>query len=63
MYLLNLAQYMGIGTLLMGVSTPPKLCKMFLYVSETSQNKLVYGVLLEAEILPYPMYIVNLAQC
>ena len=35
----------------MGVTTPPQCLKMFLCVSETSKQNLVYGALIDAEIL------------
>ena len=42
----------------------PSGLEMFLCVSETSQKNLVYGALIEAEILtsPLPMYLTNSAQ-
>ena len=50
----QLSPVLGTGTLPTGVSTPPKWSKMFLCVSGTSQKNLVYGPLIEAEILTSP---------
>ena len=63
-YLLNLAKLLGTSTLPTGVSTPPRISKIFLCVSGTSKKHLVHEALTEAEILTYPlpMYLLNLAQ-
>ena len=48
MYFFNLAQVLGTGALAMGVSRPHNGLQMFLCVSETSKQNLVFGALIEA---------------
>ena len=55
MYLFNLAWFLGASALPMGVSTPPNSLEMFLCVSGTSKQNVVYGALIEAEILTSPL--------
>ena len=58
MYFLNLAQFRVLALYLQVCQDLPSDLEMFLYVSETSKQNLVHGVLIEAEILTsqLPMY-------
>ena len=53
MYLINLAWFMGTGTLSEGVSTPPKRSSNVPMCLRNFQNQLVHGALMEAEIPPH----------
>ena len=59
----QLGPVLGAGTLLTGVSTPPKWPRDVSMCLRNLQKNLVHGALIEAEILtsPSPMYLLNLA--
>ena len=63
MYLLNVACFLGAGTLPIGVSTPPKFSKNVPMSLRNLQKILVYGALIEAELFSSPpQYFINSAQ-
>ena len=55
MYLLNLAHFSGADALFMGVLTPPKWSKSVPMCPRNPQNMLVFGALVDAEILTSPL--------
>ena len=63
-YLLNLAQFLGTGSVPSGVSASTKQSRILAMCLRNFQKNLVHGALIEAEILisHSPMYFLNLAQ-